>query len=139
MTWLEKILSRFKKPLPPHIETGRKGEDAAAKALRKMGYRILDRNVRFRKGEIDIVAREGENLVIVEVKSLKNPLEGYRPTTRIGLKKRRKLLLAASEFQRRHRLTDVPLRFDVVSVVFRDEAPDVEVFRRVFDAQGRWT
>jgi len=139
MTWLEKILSRLKKPLPPHIETGRKAEDTAVKTLRKMGYRILDRNVRFRRGEIDIVAREGENLVIVEVKSLTDPGEGFRPAARVGPQKRKKLLLAAREFQRRHRLTDVPLRFDVVSVVFRDEAPEVEVFRRAFDAQGRST
>ena len=54
--------------LPDHLEKGRWGEDFALKYVKKLGWKVLDRNVRFKTGELDIIAMDGDELVIVEVR-----------------------------------------------------------------------
>jgi putative endonuclease len=116
-------------------QVGKTGEDVACAELRRLGYAILARRYRTRVGELDIVARDGDTLVFVEVKARRTVAFGA-PEEAVTWRKQRKLQVMAGDFLARSRLRDVPCRFDVVSVSFagRVGAPRVEVFRQAFDA-----
>jgi putative endonuclease len=114
---------------------GDRGERAAARYLRRQGYRILIRGYRTTRGEIDLIARDGETVVFVEVKTRRQgvPAEAVTP------EKQRRLTLAALEFSRQNGLLDTPGRFDVVAIVWPDDrqTPTVEHIRNAFEAVGR--
>ena len=93
----------------------RAGEDAAVEALRRRGYRVLARNVRLRRGELDVVAEQGGDLVFVEVKARRSDTYGT-PAEAVGFRKQRALVQLAAGYLARRRLTDRACRFDVVEV-----------------------
>nr|WP_024295349.1 MULTISPECIES: YraN family protein [Lachnospiraceae] len=100
-----------------HREVGNEFEDAAAAYLEKNGYVILERNYRDRLGEIDIIAKNGIELVFVEVK-YRRTLEKGDPAEAVHLLKQRKIRNAAKGYLYRHRLgEDIPCRFDVVAIL----------------------
>lgn len=113
--------------------TGKHGETLAADFLISQGYTILRRNYRRRNGEIDIIARDKEIVVFVEVKT--------RSTTRFGsgfeavdYGKQRKLVKTAADFLYRHNLTDTAARFDVVSVtLLKGEKPHIELIKNAIE------
>ena len=116
----------------PDLAAGRRGEDLAHRFLRKHGYTIVARNYRLSSGdaEADLIAREGEDLVIVEVKTRATDEYGP-PEQAVNPEKRRHLLRVAREYARK---TDTPwehVRFDVVSIVLR-EPPEITVLRAAF-------
>ena len=90
---------------------GDRGEREAARFLRRRGLRVLIRGYRTDQGEVDLIARDGDTLVFVEVKSRRQgePAEAVTP------EKQRRLTLAALHFLRRHDLLEQPCRFDVVA------------------------
>ena len=94
---------------------GRAGEVKAAEFLKKKGYEITDKNFKTRIGEIDVIARDGEYVVFVEVKTRTDDLYGA-PSEAVDYKKREKYRLVAAEYLQKHELTDVPCRFDVVEI-----------------------
>lgn len=97
-------------------ETGKKGEELAVAHLRSLGYEILHVNWRYLHLEIDIVARDGNELVIVEVKS--RGVHSYEhPLEAISNQKIRHLVNAAEAYIIQHDL-DFETRFDVISIVF---------------------
>ena len=111
---------------------GRRGEDLAHRFLRKQGYIIVARNYRLSSGdaEADLIAREGEDLVIVEVKTRATDEYGP-PEQAVNPEKRRHLMRVAREYARK---TDTPweqVRFDIVSVVLR-EPPEITLLRAAF-------
>jgi len=113
------------------VENGRAGEDLACSLLEENGLRVLERNVRFRDGEIDLIAVDGATLVFVEVKWRRNDARGA-PAEAVTPKKRERVIRAA-----RHWLAENPgraaaVRFDVVAI--RDEPPQVDWIRGAFDA-----
>ena len=81
------------------------GEDAAVEALRRRGYRVLARNVRLRRGELDVVAEEGGDLVFVEVKSRRSVAYGT-PAEAVGFQKQRTLVRLAAAYLARTRGRD---------------------------------
>lgn len=97
--------------------------------------RIVDRRFRCRFGEIDIIARDRDVLVFVEVKSRAGLGFGH-PAESITATKRRRMARVAQYFLSRRRLTDVPCRFDVVEVL-RNPGIDLEV-RHIVDAFRLW-
>jgi len=99
-----------------HNELGKKGEELAASHLLANGYAILARNWWYGKYEIDIVARKGDTVAFVEVKSRSGDLFGT-PEEGVSRQKERHIAEAADAFIRRHGL-DVEARFDIVSVTF---------------------
>lgn len=111
---------------------GKFGEDLACRELERRGYAILDRRYRRRYGEIDLVARDGETTVFVEVKARKDRRFGDGAEA-VTLRKRRRLILVAMDYVARHRLSDRPCRFDIVSIHLEAGAPTVEVFQSAFD------
>jgi putative endonuclease len=99
----------------PRQSVGRRGEEEAERFLRKHGFSILDRNARSRLGEIDLVARAGQTLVFVEVKTRREG-EGDSPEAAVTPAKQRRLGRLAQQYLKLKRLGEVPCRFDVVAV-----------------------
>ena len=97
-------------------ELGRRGEDAAARFLDRRGYDIVERNWTCAAGEADIIARDGEALVFVEVKTRSNT-EKCLPSEAVDAGKRRRYERIAALFLVDYDVVDVPVRFDVVSIV----------------------
>lgn len=95
---------------------GRRAERAAARYLRQRGYRIIQRNLRTKLGEIDIVAEHNGWLVVVEVRSR---TEDAPVSPRAGLTraKRRKLRQLTEQLRKEHRLTHLPVRVDLVEII----------------------
>ncbi len=94
---------------------GNIGEDYAVKLLKKRKYKILERNFTIRGGEIDIVAKDGDYLVFVEVKLRKSDDFG-RPSEYVNYFKREHLKKAASMYMQRYEYTGL-CRFDVVEMI----------------------
>jgi putative endonuclease len=94
---------------------GKLGEDRAVAELERRGYAILARRYRTRHGEIDIVARDGETIVFVEVKA-KETSEFGTATEAVTARKQRRVVSMAVDYLARNRLTRKPCRFDVVAI-----------------------
>ncbi len=127
---------------PCVIESGRSalglaGEDLACAVLEGRGYSIVERRFRTRRGEIDIVARDGGTLVFVEVKGRASVADGSAGEA-VTLAKRRRLIQLAVEYLARRHLTDVPCRFDVVTIAWlRGRQPDVQLIADAFTLDDR--
>lgn len=106
-----------------HNRTGKKGEQLASRWLREHGFTILHRNWRHGRSEIDIVAREGDFLVVVEVKTRMSDRWGD-PELAVGPAKRRQLIRAADELVRTF-AEDLEVRFDLVSITHTPDGPEI--------------
>jgi len=113
------------------ITLGKMGEDLACRELERRGYAIVARRYRRRGGELDIVARDGPTLVFVEVKTRDGRWFGGAAEAVTGLKRRRIVQLAL-EYLMRHRLSECPCRFDVVSIQLEAGRPVIEIHRNAF-------
>jgi len=118
-------------------EVGRRGEDLAAKWLEERGYRILDRNYRFGREEIDLVcfqpneANDGGQIVVVEVKARSGT--GYgAPEASVDHAKQKAILRVTEAYLHERRLMPSPVRFDVIAIVFGAGEPEVEHFEYAF-------
>jgi putative endonuclease len=118
-----------------NLELGRRGEDLAARHLEGLGYQIIGRNVVNPLGELDVVALDGQTVVIVEVKTRSRAGQGRRPADSVDHRKRRKLTQVAQLFLRDPKWRDHPARFDVVEVISPpDAAPRLRHIRNAFEA-----
>jgi putative endonuclease len=97
-------------------EKGAGGEELAARYLQKLGYKIIERNFTTRMGEIDIVAKDGDCWVFVEVKTRENAFYGL-PRESVEKRKQRKYSLLATYYIKQHKLSGQPARFDVVDIL----------------------
>ena len=112
--------------------TGQAGEDIAAGFLEKNGYRISERNYRCPIGEIDIIARDKNDLVFVEVKTRRSRDLGY-PEQAVGIKKQKKISQLALWYLQEKRLNGVRTRFDVVAVMMQPSGNDIRLIKNAFD------
>lgn len=115
-----------------HLKFGRDGEDLAARHLEHVGYRVLERNWRWRQWELDLVCLHGDELVFVEVKSrarggMQSGVEALTPS------KCRKLVKAASHYLSEKDLWERPCRFDLVTVTGDCESMKLEHIQSVFE------
>jgi putative endonuclease len=98
------------------LSLGRWGEDQAAKYLRKKRFKIVERNFTCRMGEIDIIARDKDSLVFVEVKTKSGP--GHPPPRySVNQRKQRQIIRVAKCYLKRLASPDVRCRFDVVEII----------------------
>jgi putative endonuclease len=97
-------------------EIGKAGEDEAAKYLESKGYNIITRNFYCRIGEIDIIARDGDYLVFIEVKTRKSLKYGY-PVESISKKKVRGIIKTAQTYIHFKNIKEADIRFDVIEVI----------------------
>lgn len=114
-----------------HCALGESGENLACDELRRRGYAILARRYRTRAGEIDIVARDGDALVFVEVKTRQSVRYG-RPGEALTPAKRRRVTMMAADWLARHRICAAACRFDVVAVTMSDGWPTIDIVRGAF-------
>ena len=104
-----------------HVDTGRYAEQWACHFLRQQGLKLVARNFRCRTGEIDLVMRDGDQLVFVEVRFRKNNTYGS-PAESIDLRKQARVIRCAEYFlQRSATLARLPARFDVVTLTSAKE------------------
>ncbi|MDP2630229.1 MAG: YraN family protein [Candidatus Uhrbacteria bacterium] len=97
-------------------ESGRNGERESVEYLRKKGYAIIERNYRAKGGEIDIIARVGDTLVFVEVKSRSSSRFGY-PEEAVGMAKRRRIARVMRAYLYAHTISpETYIRFDIISL-----------------------
>ena len=115
------------------IALGKTGEDLACAELERRGYAILARRYRRRGGEIDIIARDGQTMVFVEVKAREGRAFG-EACEAVTANKRRTITRLALDYLMRHRLAECPCRFDVVSIHFESGTPVIDVYQNAFDA-----
>jgi putative endonuclease len=116
---------------------GQAAEDAAARFLGRAGLTVVERNVRFSEGEIDLVCRDDGVVVFVEVKC-RRATWGDAPAAAVSWHKQRRLTRLAQHYLKWRRLTGARCRFDVVSVTLDARgAFDVRHVRAAFDAVER--
>ena len=125
--------SRFLTSRPEHLQLGTRGEKLACRFLRRNGYKVLYRNFRGRTGgEIDIVCRDNDTLVFVEVKTRTREDFG-RPSDAIDRDKQKRIARGGLAWLRLLDNPDIFFRFDVVEVVIADGSrPRFELLRNAF-------
>ena len=112
---------------------GKAGEELATKYLRKRKYKIIKRNYRCPYGEIDIIALDGKSLVFIEVKTRSSTTFGP-PQLAVDRKKQIQISRVATDFIKRKKITQMDMRFDVVSVqLLPGDEFRVELIRNAFD------
>ena len=118
---------------------GTRSERAAARFLKRSGYRILARNYTCPHGELDLVALDQGCIVFVEVRSTETT-DPARPAASVSLDKQRRLTNLALHFLQRRRLLDRPSRFDVLAISWpaNQREPEVVHHRNAFEAAGRY-
>lgn len=114
------------------LELGRAAEDAASQFLKNRGYRILFRNYSSSGGEIDIICRQGDSIVFVEVKSLSSDAAAD-PEEHVNSTKQRQLRKAAKAWIHAHDEPEAAYRFDVVAVVISSNSA-VPIINHIEDA-----
>ncbi len=112
-------------------QLGDAGEDLAAAALKKQGYKILERNYTTPLGEIDLIARHRGELVFIEVKTRKS-LRFGEPQDAVSASKQARLRKLADYYLKRQRLGEVAVRFDVVGITILEGGPRVEIIPNAF-------
>jgi len=124
----KKSLSIFKM-VAKHIELGKKGEELARRFLEENGYVIIETNWRHEKDEIDIIAKEKDELVIVEVKTRSTSFFGD-PEDAVGSRKEEFLIRATEAYLEENEL-DIDTRFDIISIILNNKEQKI---RHIVDA-----
>ena len=114
------------------MRSGKKGEDIAVAYLKSRGYRIVERNYKCPLGEIDIVAREGDAIVFVEVKSRKSEEFGD-PQLAVGLEKQKKVSRISLMYLKEKHLYPCDARFDVVAIKMLPDGSTIELIQNAFE------
>jgi len=117
---------------PDRIQTGKQGEDLAVAYLKKEGYVVIERNYRCLFGEVDIVAKDGDTIVFVEVKSRRSDRFG-EPQMAVGLEKQKRISRISLKYLEDRHLYPCNARFDVVAVKIMPEGGKVELIRNAFE------
>lgn len=135
MAW--QTLRGWWRRLFPARSLGRRGEELAAKHLRRLGYKILRLSDRGALGEIDLVALDRRTVVFVEVKTRVSSESGH-PSEAVDDAKQRRLTRLALAWLKRRGLLEQPARFDVVAITWPDDgrSPRIEHFPNAFEAIG---
>jgi putative endonuclease len=135
MPWFTEFSERLRTALAPK-PLGRRGEDAAARYLRGLGYTIVACGHRDTIGELDLVAVDGRTLVFIEVKTRTTHDAGH-PADAVDEAKQQRLTRLALSYMKRHDLLECKARFDVVAVTWPDRGrPTIEHFKSAFEAVG---
>ncbi len=116
-----------------HNELGKQGENLAAGFLEAKGYQILDKNYRFQRAEVDLVALrlDPAEVVFVEVKTRSNTTESF-PEESITPQKKKQIFKVADSYLYEKQLFTVPVRFDIISVSM--DNPDHPLIHHIEDA-----
>lgn len=124
------IYLRFGQDMGEHNELGKEGERLAVEFLETKDYFILHRNYRYRKAEIDIIAKKGSVLAIVEVKYRSSSF--FDNIAESVTKKKIKLLVSAADHYVTENDLDVGVRFDIITILKTKDLPIIEHIEDAF-------
>ena len=110
---------------------GVQGEDMAVEYLKKKGYRIIERNFRFERGEVDVVAEDGDALVFIEVKSRRSKSFGA-PHEAVTRKKQMQIRKVAGGYLFEKEVGDHYCRFDIIAIQYSGDSVKIEHFEDAF-------
>ncbi|SDR76003.1 putative endonuclease [Gillisia sp. Hel1_33_143] len=113
-----------------HNDLGKKGEQLAAEFLISKGYKIVARNFRFQKAEVDIIARKNNILAIIEVKTRSSSNFGD-PQEFVKARQIQHLVKAVDHFVSEHQL-DVDVRFDIIAIIKNSKQTKIEHLENAF-------
>ena len=112
----------FRRDEPEHLRRGRLGERAAKRYLKKVGLKFLTANFVGKHGEIDLIFRDGDCLVFVEVKTRASE-NWTRPAAAVNTAKKRKIIRTAKEYLKQLDDRNVKYRYDIVEVLWAEGDP----------------
>jgi len=112
-------------------ELGNWGEEYSVIYLQKKGYEVVERNYRFQKNEIDIIAKFGNNLIIVEVKT-RQTAEIGEPWRAVTKSKQKQIIKVANQYIQANQI-DLDVRFDIVSIVHNSYRTEIDHIEGAFD------
>jgi len=111
---------------------GKKSESIATGHLKKHGYKILEQNYRTKLGEIDIIAKDKDTLVFVEVKARSSNRFG-NPKWAVTPRKQKKISMVALLYMKSAKQSNVKARFDVVAISSAKDKPSIEIVKNAFE------
>jgi putative endonuclease len=121
-----------------NLNLGKAGEEDAVRFLKNKGYKLLRQNYKTKLGEIDIVAQDKETLCFIEVKTRSSFIFGH-PSEALTQAKQRKLSQVALFFLKEHNLIKKKARFDVVTVAYSEDKPQLELIKNAFELDKKFT
>ena len=137
---MREFISAWWRRVFPEKTLGQRGEAAAARHLRRRGYKIIALGDRLKhRDELDIVAYRGKTIVFAEVKTRTSSEAGH-PAEAVDAAKQRRLTKLAVTFLKRHRLLEYSARFDVIAITWPADKrrPKIEHIENAFEAVGQW-
>ncbi|MDR1493097.1 MAG: YraN family protein [Planctomycetaceae bacterium] len=132
--FLTKVFHKNHSSLSEKDKLGKDGENRVVQFLKNEGYKIIDRNVRFSIGEIDIIAKIQKTLIFVEVKTRRTAAYAH-PVEAVNAKKRQKIRQMGFRYfhTKKYKHRGFTIRFDVVTLIWREnEEPVIEHFTDAF-------
>jgi putative endonuclease len=135
---LASLVDRLRAAWRSYQSLDRRGERAAERHVRRLGYKIVARRERGPLGELDLIAVDQRTIVFIEVKTRRSHDAG-RPDEAVDADKQQRLTRLALAYLKRHDLLEHPARFDVIGVTWPDGArrPTIDHFINAFEAVGR--
>jgi putative endonuclease len=114
------------------LELGERGEALAFEKIKRLGYTHIIKNYRCRLGEVDLVAKDGDVLVFIEIKTRRGRPLGFAKEA-VNARKQKQLSKVALSYMKANDCCDVSARFDVVAVSVGSGSPQIEVIKNAFD------
>ena len=114
------------------LELGKLGEELALKKIKRLGYKYITSNYRCALGEIDLIARDNDCLVFIEIKTRKSRSTAYAKEA-VNKRKRRQISKAALTYMKANKCLDSKARFDVIAISLVGDHKEIEVIRNAFD------
>ena len=121
-----------------NLEFGKAAENAAAKFLESNGYKVIRRNYKTKFGEVDIIAKDKSVICFVEVKARHSRLFG-EPKEAVSAVKQRQISKAAICYLKENNLLERAARFDVVSLLYTHDLPEIDLVKDAFELSFGFT
>ena len=122
---LSSIVKKYKQKL------GKKGEAIAEEYLKRKGFLILKRNYRYGHKEIDLIGKDGNTIVFIEVKAGRSKSFGA-PELRVDIKKQKNLIEVANDFIQKEKISDCDFRFDVLAISYQRGEEVIDHIKNAF-------
>jgi putative endonuclease len=116
------------------LALGAYGEKLAYKKVKRLGYKRIVQNYCCPLGEVDLIARDGDTLVFIEIKTRKGRSLAYAKEA-VDSRKRRQISKVALAYMKANNCCDVKARFDVIAVHITQGKPEIEIIKNAFDLE----
>jgi putative endonuclease len=116
------------------LQLGELGEKLALKRIKRLGYKLVAKNYRCPLGEIDLIAKDGDCLVFIEIKTRRNSSTGNAKEA-LQQRKRRQISRVALYYMKANGCYDIEARFDVIAVNIRGGKEEIELIQDAFELE----